>query len=85
MYNYILSKYNFDEVGLAGHPEGNPDIIDEELNKAIIQKNQFAENVDYKMYFTTQFFFEASSLQKWEEHLESLNNKLEIHCRLIRF
>ena len=32
------------------------------------------------MYLATQFFFEASSLQKWEEHLESLNNNFEIHA-----
>jgi len=76
----LLSKYNYKEVGLAGHPEGNPDISKKELDKAIIQKNQFAKNVDYKMYLVTQFFFEAVSLQKWEENLESLNNNLEIHA-----
>jgi len=76
----LFSKFNYIEVGLAGHPEGNPDIPDEELNKAIINKNQFAKNVDYKMYLITQFFFEASSLIKWEKHLESLNNSLSIHA-----
>ena len=34
----LLSKYNFVQVGLAGHPEGNPDISDKELDKAIIEK-----------------------------------------------
>ena len=24
-------KFNFQEVGLAGHPEGNPDISEEEM------------------------------------------------------
>lgn len=76
----LLSKYNFKEVGIAGHPEGNPDVTDEELDKAIVEKNQFANNVDYKMYLATQFFFEASSLIKWEKHLETLDNHLEIHA-----
>ena len=76
----LLSKFNFTEVGLAGHPEGNPDVSDKELDKAIIEKNQFAKNVDYKMHLVTQFFFEASSLQKWEKHLDSLNNSLDIHA-----
>jgi len=76
----LLSKYNFVEVGLAGHPEGNPDISQEELDNAIIEKNQFSNNVDYKMYLATQFFFEAISLKNWEEHLVKLNNKLEIHA-----
>ena len=76
----LLSKYNFLEVGLAGHPEGNPDIKQADLDNAIIQKNQFSKKADFKMYITTQFFFEAKSLEKWELHLKSLNNNLEIHA-----
>ena len=76
----LLSKYNFVQVGLAGHPEGNPDISDKELDKAIIEKNMFAQNVDFKMYLATQFFFESSSFKKWEAHLISLKNNLDIHA-----
>ncbi len=76
----LISKYNFTSVGLAGHPEGNPDISQEELDKAIIEKNKFAQNVDYKMYLATQFFFEAYVFKAWEIHLEKLKNKLEIHA-----
>ena len=76
----LLSKYNFAQVGLAGHPEGNPDISDKELDKAIIEKNMFAQNVDFKMYLATQFFFESSSFEKWETHLISLKNNLDIHA-----
>ena len=75
----LLSKYNFKEVGLAGHPEGSSDVPDEELDKAIIEKNQFAKNADYKMYLATQFFFDSSSFLVWEKHLETLNNCLDIH------
>ena len=76
----LLSKYNFEEVGLAGHPEGNPDVKQLDLDNAIIQKNQFSKKADFKMYLATQFFFEAKSLKEWELHLETLNNKLEIHA-----
>ena len=76
----LLSKYDFKEVGLAGHPEGNPDISEEEMDKAIIEKNIFAKNVDFKAYLATQFFFEASSLKNWEKKLNSLKNELEIHA-----
>jgi len=75
----LLSKYKFKEVGLAGHPEGNPDVNQVDLDNAIIQKNQFSKKADFKMYLATQFFFEAKSLIKWEQHLKSLNNNLEIH------
>ncbi len=76
----LLSKFNFTEVGLAGHPEGNPDISEKKIDSAIIEKNSFALNTDLKLYLATQFFFEASSLAKWEKKLSSLNNKLEIHA-----
>ena len=76
----LLSKYQFTEVGLAGHPEGNPDIADEKLDKAIIEKNEFVKNADFKAYLITQFFFEASSLENWEKKLVSLGNELEIHA-----
>ncbi len=75
-----LSKYKYTEVGVAGHPEGNPDIIIEELDRAIVEKNNFAKNSDFKMYLATQFFFEATSLIDWEDHLNKLGNELEIHA-----
>ena len=70
----LLSKYNFKEVGLAGHPEGNPDVKQIDLDKAIIEKNKFSKKTDFKMYLATQFFFEAKSLKEWEMHLQSLDN-----------
>jgi methylenetetrahydrofolate reductase (NADPH) len=76
----FLSKFNFQEVGLAGHPEGNPDVTEKDLDNAIIEKNNFAKNTDLKLYLATQFFFEASSLKNWERKLKSLDNKLEIHA-----
>jgi len=76
----LLSKYNFREVGLAGHPEGNSDIPEDEINKSIIEKNAFARSADFKAYLVTQFFFEASSFKNWEKKLDLLNNELDIHA-----
>jgi methylenetetrahydrofolate reductase (NADPH) len=76
----LLSKFNFKHVGIAGHPEGHPNISDSDLDKIIIEKNKFAVNADFKMYFVTQFFFEISSFKSWEKHINSLGNKLEIHA-----
>ena len=76
----LLSKFNFKQVGLAGHPEGHPYILNNDLDEIVIKKNQFANNVDYKMYFVTQFFFESKALESWEKHINSLGNKLEIHA-----
>ena len=76
----LLSKFNFNEVGLAGHPEGNPDISEKDIDKAIIEKNAFALDTNLKVYLATQFFFEAKSLENWERKLVSLNNNLDIHA-----
>tara|TARA_Y100000590_G_scaffold64213_1_gene68991 strand:- start:31 stop:933 length:903 start_codon:yes stop_codon:yes gene_type:complete len=76
----LLSKYQFKEVGLAGHPEGNPNVSEKELDQAIIDKNIFAKNADFKSYLVTQFFFESASLETWEKKLDMLNNNLEIHA-----
>ena len=76
----LLSKFNFKSVGVAGHPEGSPDISKNALDLAIIEKNKFSLNVDFKMYLATQFFFEAKSLIEWEKHLNTINNKLDIHA-----
>ena len=75
-----LSKFNYNYVGVAGHPEGSPDISNQNLDSAIKEKNNFAKNVDFQMYIATQFFFEAKSLINWEKHLGSLGNNLPIHA-----
>ena len=76
----FLSKFNFKFVGVAGHPEGSPDISNDNLDLAIKEKNDFSKNVDFQMYIATQFFFEAKSLVDWEKHLNSLGNNLPIHA-----
>ena len=61
----LLSKFNYEYVGVAGHPEGSPDISNLNLDTAIKEKNNFSKNVDFQMYIATQFFFEAKSLIDW--------------------
>lgn len=76
----LLSKFNFKQVGLAGHPEGHPNLSNDELDAIIIKKNKFSNNVDYNIYLVTQFFFNAKTFKVWEQHINSLGNKLEIHA-----
>jgi len=76
----LLSKFKYKFVGVAGHPEGSPDISNKNLDLAIKEKNNFAKNVDFQMYIATQFFFEAKSLIDWETHLSTLGNNLPIHA-----
>ena len=75
----LLSKYNFQYVGVAGHPEGSPDITPKECEQAIREKNEFNQHTDADLYLATQFLFEAKPLFQWEKTIRDQGNKLPIH------
>ena len=75
----LLEKYQIRKVGLAGHPEGSPDIGKDKLATAISAKNHWAKNSDIEAYITTQFCFEVSSIITWEKNIRRDGNKLPIH------
>jgi len=75
----LLEKYQIKKVGVAGHPEGSPDISKDKLANAITEKNYWAKNSDIKAYITTQFCFEVSSIITWEKNIRRDGNKLPIH------
>ena len=74
----ILQKYEIKKIGVSGHPEGSPDISENKLNKAIIEKNSFAEKEGIKMYIETQFCFNPKTVLVWEKKIRKLGNKLPI-------
>jgi len=47
------------KIGIAGHPDGSPDISDEELEKAMIDKKPHAD------YIVTQWSLDASPIAKF--------------------
>ena len=75
----LLEKYQIRKVGVAGHPEGSPDISKDKLANAISDKNNWAKNSDMEAYITTQFCFEVPSIITWEKNIRKNGNKLPIH------
>ena len=75
----LFDKYGIKKIGVAGHPEGSPDIPDEAIRQALKWKNDFAARTDAKMYIVTQFCFEAAPIIKWDERIQAEGNKLPIH------
>ena len=67
------------QIGLAGHPEGSPDMSDEAISNALNWKNTFAENSDANFHIVTQFCFEADPIIIWDKKINSHGNKLPIH------
>jgi methylenetetrahydrofolate reductase (NADPH) len=76
----LFEKYGIKKLGVAGHPEGSPDIPAEECDRAIREKNAFAKQSGMELYIATQFCFEAQPIIEWDRDLrERLGNELPIH------
>ena len=75
----LLDKYGIRKIGIAGHPEGSPDIPEEMVKQALRWKNDFARRTEAEMYIVTQFCFEAEPIIRWDQHIQSEGNRLPIH------
>ncbi|MGO1117990.1 metFprotein [Rhodovibrionaceae bacterium A322] len=75
----LFDKHGIKRIGVAGHPEGSPDITDEDIKSALAWKNAFNERTDAFMYVTTQFCFEAEPIIAWDKMIQAEGNVLPIH------
>jgi len=75
----LFQKYGITKLGVAGHPEGSPDIPSEEVTKALLEKNVYAKENGIDMYITTQFCFEAEPIIAWDKKIRAEGNELPIH------
>jgi methylenetetrahydrofolate reductase (NADPH) len=75
----LLDKYGITRIGVAGHPEGSPDIPPEAIDHALAWKNEFARRTDASVYLLTQFCFEAEPIIAWDKRLQAQGNALPIH------
>ena len=75
----LFEKYGMLKMGLAGHPEGSPDISPADCELAIKEKNDFAKQTDMSLYLATQFAFEAEPIFVWEREIRAAGNELPVH------
>jgi methylenetetrahydrofolate reductase (NADPH) len=70
-------------IGIAGHPEGNPDITkihgEAMLLKALKQKNDWLKANELDGFIATQFLFDAIPVAHWATELRSEGIDLPIH------
>ncbi|MEM7072584.1 MAG: metFprotein, partial [Pseudomonadota bacterium] len=78
----LLQRHGFTRIGIAGHPEGSPDIPEQAVREALIAKNRFARDHGVQMYITTQFCFELAPIKAWEQRLAEWGNQLPVHIGL---
>ena len=74
----LFDKHGIRKFGVAGHPEGSPDISDEAIAEALRWKNDFAERSGAELYLVTQFCFEAGPVIAWDRRVQAEGNRLPI-------
>ncbi len=78
----VLQRHGITWVGVAGHPEGSPDVTPAELTQAIVDKNDFAVTSGLDVHLVTQFLFAPEPVVTWERALRAAGNRLPIHVGL---
>ena len=78
----LFEEHGIQTIGIAGHPEGSPDISDSDLANALTWKNAYAKTSGAKLYIVTQFCFEAEPILAWEKRIRDAGNALPIHIGL---
>ncbi len=70
-------------IGIAGHPEGNPDITkihgEAMLLKALKQKNDWLKANGIDGFIATQFLFDAIPVAHWATELRAAGIDLPVH------
>ena len=74
----LFERIEIPNIGVAGHPEGIPDIPEEQIQKALRRKNEYAKKTGSNVYITTQFVFEAEPVIDWERRIRMDGNELPI-------
>ena len=74
----LIQRHGIQNVGIAGHPEGSPDITQSEIAEALAAKNALAKRDGLNMYIETQFCFEADIVIAWERDVRAAGNALPI-------
>lgn len=90
----LLEEAGIRRVGVAGHPEGNRDIGEPGLARALRAKNAVAAERGLDLYLVTQFCFAAAPVVAWERRIREAGNRLPVvvglpgvtsPARLLRF
>ena len=74
----LMDKHGIKKIGIAGHPEGSPDMSDKAIASALKWKNDFAARSNAELYVVTQFCFEVEPIIAWDKAMRAAGNRLPI-------
>jgi len=75
----LLDASGITRIGVAGHPEGSPDISPEAIDEALRLKIAFANRTGAEMRIVTQFGFDPARAARWMEQLAEAGIDLPVH------
>ncbi|MBL8689395.1 MAG: methylenetetrahydrofolate reductase [Rhodospirillaceae bacterium] len=75
----LLERQGIRHIGVAGHPEGSPDIAPAAVVEALHWKIEFAARTGIDLRLVTQFNFDADGAVAWAERLRSEGIRVPIH------
>lgn len=90
----LLEEAGIRRVGIVGHPEGHPDVADDELYRALVDKCRIARERDLELHIVTQFTFDPGPIIAWERGIRAMGVDAPVHvglpgittpARLLRF
>jgi methylenetetrahydrofolate reductase (NADPH) len=78
----LLEAHGIRRVGVAGHPEGSPEVAGEELDAALAAKNEIASRGRLSLYVVTQFCFAPEPYVLWERLARARGSRLPVRAGL---
>jgi len=79
----LFDKADFNNLHIAGHPEGSididPDGSSNNVDQALSWKNEFSKRTDANMAITTQFSFDAGSVISWANNIKESGIDIPVH------
>ena len=74
----LLERHGIRRAGVAGHPEGTPDITPEAVADAVAWKNAFAQRSPIELRIVSQFALAPDPYAPWEQSLRAAGNRLPV-------
>jgi methylenetetrahydrofolate reductase (NADPH) len=74
----VMEGLGFEQLFVAGHPEGSPDIDAAGLAASIADKNAYARRTGMPVAIVTQFGFDGPGMLAWAQAIGEAGNRLPI-------
>ena len=74
----LLERHGIIRAGVAGHPEGTPDIPPDAVRASLAAKNAFAAGSPIELRLVSQFALAAEPYVVWERAIRAEGNRLPV-------